>query len=144
MREKPDYLSEREFKCLELYLQYGSKARAGKEAGYSEKTACTQATRLINGKKGKRYLSDRQQKMDNEKIASSNEILEYLTKVMRGDINDITFTGEERPCGIQERTRAATELAKRLCDSNDYGKVNVTILNDIPRPKKEGRENKNE
>lgn len=130
-RPKPDYLNEREFTCLELFIKYGEKKRAGVEAGYSEKTACTQATRLINSKKGKRYLDERMMASDNEKIADANEVMEYLTRVMRGEEQD-QFGLE---VSIQERTRAAQELAKRLIDrTTDAGNSNVQIIVDIPRP----------
>lgn len=129
-RAKPDYLSDREFECLELFIKYGNKTQAGIEAGYSKKTACAQATRLINGKKGKKYLDSRMIQPDNDKIASADEVMEYLTRVMRGQEKD-QFNLE---VSIQERTRAAQELAKRLIDrNNDIGKDNVQIIVDIPR-----------
>lgn len=132
-RKKPDYLSEREFNCLELYIRYGNKRKAGEEAGYSKKTAATQATRLINGIKGQRYLEERLSNQDNEKIASSDEVMEYLTSVMRGEIND-QFDLEP---SLQERTKAATELAKRLIDVKDNISANNIIINcDIPRPER--------
>lgn len=132
-RKKPDYLSEREFTCLELYIKYGNKTKAGIEAGYSEKTASCQATRLINGPKGKRYLEQRMEKIDNQKIADANEVMEYLTRVMRGEEND--QFGLDAP--LAERTKAAKELAIRLLDNQDKSaELSVTIINDIPRPEK--------
>lgn len=130
-RAKPDYLNDREFACLELFIKYGEKKRAGVEAGYSPKTACTQATRLINSKKGKRYLDERMMSVDNEKIASADEVMEYLTRVMRGQEKD-QF---DMDVSIADRTKAAQELAKRLIDRNtDTGNANVQIVVDIPRP----------
>lgn len=132
-RKKPDYLSEREFNCIEIYLKCGNKTQAGIEAGFNPKTACTQAARVINGPKGKKYLAERMQQIDNEKIASADEVMQYLTRVMRGEEKD-QFDLE---VPISERTKAAQELAKRLIDTNTAPEANITINMDIPRPKRE-------
>lgn len=132
-RKKPDYLSEKEFNCIEIYLKCGNKTQAGIEAGFNPKTACTQAARVINGPKGKKYLAERMQQIDNEKIASANEVMEYLTRVMRGEERD-QF---DMDVSIADRTKAAQELAKRLIDTNNQPEANITINMDIPRPKRE-------
>lgn len=134
-RKKPDYLSEREFNCIEIYLKCGNKTQAGIEAGFNPKTACTQAARVINGPKGKKYLAERMKQIDDEKIASANEVMEYLTRVMRGEEKD-QFDLE---VPISERTKAAQELAKRLIDTNNQPEANITINMDIPRPNRESK-----
>ncbi len=132
MRKKPDYLTDKEFTCLELFIKYGNKTKAGIEAGYSKKTAAQQAARVINGKKGKRYLSDRMASYDNEKIASADEVMEYLTRVMRGEERD-QFDLDP---SIADRIKAAQELAKRVIDNNTATTVSVQIIDDIPKRKK--------
>ena len=127
-RAKPDYLSDREFTCLELFIKYGNKTQAGKEAGYSAKTACAQATRLINSEKGKKYLDERMAGVDNEKIASANEILEYWTRVMRNEEKD-QFNLD---APLSERTKAASELARRIIDRNTDAVADVSININIP------------
>lgn len=135
-RKKPDYLTEREFTCLELFIQYGDKTRAGKEAGYSAKTAAAQACRLVNSRKGKKYLDSRMVDLDNEKIADANEAMEYLTRVMRGQEKD-QFDME---VSIADRTKAAQELLKRYDRSTEIGADNVQIIVDIPRPQPEAEQ----
>jgi len=49
---------------------------------------------------------------ESEKIATAEEILQYLTRVMRGQEKD--QFGLDVP--ISERTRAAQELARRIID----------------------------
>ena len=138
-RKKPDYLSEREFNCIEIYLKCGNKTQAGIEAGYKKSTAAQQAGRVINGPKGRKYLAERMKDMDNEKIATADEIMEYLTSVMRGEVKD-QF---DMDVSIQERTRAANELAKRLIDTKTQPDAKINIICDIPMPKAEqGAKNK--
>jgi hypothetical protein len=50
---------------------------------------------------------------EESKIASAEEILQYFTKVMRGEIED-QFGIE---ASLAERTKAAQELAKRKIDA---------------------------
>lgn len=132
-RAKPDYLTDREFTCLELFIKYGEKTKAGLEAGYSKKTAGTQACRLINSEKGQKYLNERMFSLDNEKIADANEVMEYFTRVMRNQEKD-QF---DLDAPLSERTKAAQELAKRLIDSDTSNNISVTIVNDIPRSERE-------
>lgn len=125
---KPDYLNEQQFTCIELYLQTGNVTEAAKKAGYSEKSAQQQGWRLLNGPKAKRWLKEREDIIASEKIADTNEILEYLTRVVRGEEKD-QFGLD---VSISERTRAAIELNKRMFDKVDTS-ANVTIINNIPK-----------
>lgn len=127
-RKKPGYLTEKEFTCLELFLKYGNKTRAGVEAGYAKKSAAQQASRIINSKKGQKYIDDRLYEEDSKKIASANEVMEYLTRVMRGEEKD-QFDLE---ISIAERTKAAQELAKRIVDNNTSADIHVKIVDNIP------------
>lgn len=131
-RKKPENLTQKEFMCLELYIKYGNAKQAAEEAGYSKKTAGTQGCRLINSEKGQAYLAERLEDSDNKAIADANEVMEYLTSVMRGEIQD-QFDIEP---SLAERTKAAQELAKRLVDKSTPD-TSITIINDIPNPIKE-------
>lgn len=126
LRKKPDYLSEQQFNFFEYYLESGNITQSAIKAGYSEKTASAQGSRLLSSVKGKQYIDERMAAMDNEKIASADEVLEYLTRVMRGEEKD-QF---DLDVSIAERTKAATELAKRLVDKQSQ-EVLVRIVDDI-------------
>ena len=72
--------------------------------------------------------------MQSARIADAEEVLQYLTRVMRGEVKD-QFDLDPT---IQDRTKAAELLGKRyklFVDKQEIsGKVEaVTILNDIPR-----------
>ena len=58
------------------------------------------------------YIHAKQEDMSSKTIASAKDVMEYLTKVMRGEIKD--QFGLDAP--LSERTKAATELAKRTVD----------------------------
>jgi phage terminase small subunit len=67
---------------------------------------------LLNKKYITEEINHRLEEMKSKRTADAVEILEYLTSVMRGELKD--QFGLEAP--LSERTKAATELAKRQID----------------------------
>lgn len=130
-RKKPDYLNEMQFKFFEEYIKTNNITQSAIYAGYNKKTAGVQGSRLLSSVKGQRYMEERFADMDNEKVASADEVMEYLTSVMRGEIND-QFDLEP---SLAERTKAGIELAKRLVDRQPTP-APITIINNIPKPQK--------
>lgn len=135
---KPSYLSEKYFIFCEAYIRTNNAAESARQAGYSKKTAGIQGCTLLKHPKIKRYLQERAQDIRDshtETIASTDEVLEYLTSVMRGEITDYNRRGAEIPISIADRTVAAQELAKRLFDMQGNDMSNpVQIVIDIPQP----------
>ena len=82
---------------------------AALKCGFSEKTAAQQGSRVFNKVETQEYIKERLASKDNERIASQDEILEYLTNVMRGNVTD--QLGLETP--VRERNKAAELLGKR-------------------------------
>ena len=70
-------------------------------------------------------------KEEEKRIADAQEVMEYFTSVMRGEVND-QFDLEP---ALSDRTRAAQELAKRMVDTKPV-ESRVTIVNDLPRSDK--------
>lgn len=105
-------LTPLEAEFINLYIETGNARQSVINAGYKTKAPGQYAQTLLN----KSYITDeisyRLEQMKSAKTASATEILEYFTAVMRGEIKD--QFGLEAP--LQERTRAAQELAKRQID----------------------------
>ena len=68
--------------------------------------------------------------MESDKIADIEEVMQYLTSVMRGEKKD-QF---DMDASLSDRTRAAGELAKRLDvrAKNIHVECAVNIIDDIP------------
>lgn len=98
-------LSVKEAKFIDLFLANGNVNKALKEAGLSFKAIS-----------GKDYITDeisyRLSLLKKESIADADEVLQYFTRVMRGQEKD--QFGLDAP--LAERTKAAQELAKRIVD----------------------------
>lgn len=111
-------LSPKEDRFISLYIKYADATQAAKEAGYTVRAEIKnkEAQYVKIGKKqlAKDYIRDeiayRSEEFRNAQIADTNEVLMYLTKVMRGEIKD-QFNLE---ASLQERTSAAKELNRRL------------------------------
>ncbi|MFR1834229.1 MAG: terminase small subunit [Lachnospiraceae bacterium] len=124
----------------DYYIECGNATEAAKRAGYKEKAAY--ATGAENLKKPQiiAYIGERKKQIEDSRIASATEVLQYFTSVMRGEVKD--QFGLDAP--LSERTKAAVELAKRKVDitqNNDTG--GIVIVNNIPRPE-DTKKDKNE
>lgn len=111
-------LSPKEDRFISLYIKYSDATQAAKEAGYTVRAERKdkEAQYIKIGKKilSRDYIKDeiafRSEEFRNSQIADTNEILMYLTNVMRGNIKD-QF---DLDASLQERTSAAKELNRRL------------------------------
>ena len=101
-------LTINEDKFINLYLELGNGQQACIKAGYTTKNPHMYANRLLH----KPYIAEeikfRRDQAYAESQATAAEVMDYLTKVMRGEIKD--QFGLEAP--LSERTKAAQELAK--------------------------------
>lgn len=123
-------LNQKQIRFVQEYMKTNNMTQSAIKAGYSAKTATVQGSRLLTLVKIKDYMNAINERLESEKIADIQEVMEYLTSVMRGEVKD-QFDME---VSVQDRTRAAGELAKRL----DVKAKNVNIegaikiFNDIP------------
>lgn len=119
----------------DYYIKCGNAAEAYRKAGYKNyKSAAVEASKALNNPKISQYIEERQKQIEDSRIASAAEIMQYFTSVMRGEVKD--QFGLEAP--LAERTKAAVELAKRKVDvAQKTDTSGIVIVNNIPRPGKE-------
>ena len=97
----------------DYYIECGNAAEAYRKAGYKNyKSAAVEASKALNNPKVSQYIEERQKQIEDGRIASAAEIMQYFTSVMRGEVKD--QFGLDAP--LAERTKAAVELAKRKVD----------------------------
>ena len=101
-------LSAKEAKFISLFVANGNVNKSLAEAGLTMRAIA-----------GKDYITDeityRLDQLKKETIADADEIMQYFTSVMRGQVKD--QFGLDAP--LSERTAAARELAKRIVDVTD-------------------------
>ena len=105
-----DKLTPKQKAFADYYIQTGNATEAYKMAGYKNyKSAGVEANKTLNNPKVKSYIDERMKVAETKRIASGDEVLQYLTAVMRGEVKD-QF---DLDASIQDRTKAAELLGKR-------------------------------
>lgn len=93
----------------DYYIETGNATEAARRAGYKGKNINRIASENLSKLDIKQYIDERLAKIEDERIAKGEEVLEYLTKVMRGEEKD-QFGLD---ASLQDRTKAAELLGKR-------------------------------
>nr|DAP00970.1 MAG TPA: Terminase small subunit [Caudoviricetes sp.] len=108
------------------YIISGNATEAAIKAGYSEKYANTNASKLLQNTTVKAYIDERLKELSDKKIADQQEVLEYLTSVLRGESSSEVVVIEGQGEGVsrakpmqkapdeKERLKAAELLGKRM------------------------------
>lgn len=101
------------------YLICGNATEAARKAGY--KQPHVQGSQNLGKLSVSEYIEERQKQIEDSRIATIDEVMQYLTSVMRGEIKD-QF---ELEAPLAERTKAAQEILKR---NNEKRKLEVELL----------------
>ena len=137
-------VKEKQKRFCEEYLVDCNATQAAIRTGYSEKTARAIGQRLLTNVDIKKYIDQQLQKLKNEKIADAQEVLEYLTSVMRGEQKEqvALLTGEgvqdlvQKDVSAKDRLKAAELIGKRYALFTEkvelQGETTVQIVDDIP------------
>ena len=147
-------LTEKQKRFCDEYLIDLNATQAAIRAGYSKKTANEQAARMLAKVSIKEYIAERMAEKESELIASQDEVLRYLTSVMRreyaehvvvtvsekksyykpdeaGTMRKVTEEKEEAqiveiPAKLSDANKAAELLGKRYSLFTDSMKLDVT------------------
>lgn len=107
-------LTERQQRFADLYLKLGNASEAAEQAGY--KRSYAQGAKRQPAVQ--EYMRDRLEEMRRKNVASADEVLEFLTRVMRGEV-----AGERPEKNSSPRMKAAELLGRRLGVFTDVGSV---------------------
>lgn len=146
--------------ATEYIINKGNAYKAALSAGYSNytakvayqwleepKTNSTEKRNLPYKPELKAYIEEQVEKIQSEKVATAQEVMEYLTSVMRGESESEVVVIEG--CGMgesvarklmknpdeKEKLKAAAEMAKILGISKekiDLSASQVVIVDDVP------------
>lgn len=104
-----DKMTEKQKAFCDYYIETGNATEAAIKAGYSKKTAKVIGSENLTKPYLKQYIDERLAQIEDARIAKGEEVLQYLTKVMRGEEKD-QFGLD---ASLQDRTKAAELLGKR-------------------------------
>lgn len=135
-------LSTKQKDFADEYIICGNATQAAIEAGYSVNYAKSQSHKLLVNVGVKSYIDERLKEIESAKTATQQEVLEYLTSVMRGEHKEQTLIG--RGQGFQEITNISVSAKDRLKAADILNKIHmareeksatkedIVIVNDIP------------
>ncbi|PGZ45708.1 terminase small subunit [Bacillus anthracis] len=127
----------------DYYIETGNATEAAKKAGYSQKTAKEMGNENLSKPHLKAYIEERMSQKEEERVASQDEILEFLTRVMRGQTTEQIPVGkgegyfelEDKDTYVKDRVRAAELLGKRHMMWTEKKEIEVTVptfVDDVP------------
>lgn len=102
-------LKPKELIFAEEWLKTTNATQSAIKAGYSERTAYSAGSRLLKKVDVKQYIDERLAEMKENSIADTNEVMQFLSSTMRGDIPD-QFGLDP---ALNDRLKAAELLGKR-------------------------------
>lgn len=136
-------MTAKQKKFCDEYLIDCNATQAAIRAGYSQKTAKQIGQENLTKLDLKTYIDERLEKIRNDKTADAQEVLEYLTAVMRGEQTEQTLKligeGAQQITDIdvsaKERLKAAELIGKRYGMFKDGlnlgGAVPVMFVDDL-------------
>jgi phage terminase small subunit len=138
-------LTEKQKRFVDYYIELGNATEAARKAGYSERSAKQIGNENLT--KLDFYIQKRLAELEEKRIAKANEVMKYLTAVMRGEEKEEIIVVENigdyesrariinKQVSAKERIRAAELLGKRYAlfkdNVNLSGEVGVQIIDDI-------------
>jgi hypothetical protein len=123
--KKKDKLTLKQKRFADEYIISGNATQSAIKAGYSKKTAGVIAVENLEKPNIKAYIGERLKELDDKAIAKQEEVLQYLTAVMRGQSKSAVVVIEGLGEGLSEarlinktpdekdRIKAAELLGKR-------------------------------
>lgn len=125
------------------YIISGNATQAATLAGYSKKTARSIGQENLTKPDIKKYIDERLEELESSKIAKQDEVLRYLTSIMRGFETEQTLRGtgegmqtiDDIEVSAKDRIKAAELIGKRYAMWTDKqevtGDIAITFIDDI-------------
>lgn len=113
----------------DYYIECGNATEAAKRAGYSENNVGVNAAKTLKNPNVSAYIAERMEEQTKKRVADANEVIEFYTAVMRGEVKDQFGLDSS----LSDRLKAADSLAKRLAiaEQNQGGGDVVRVIVDV-------------
>ena len=107
------------------------------KVGYSINYAKSQSHKLLENVGIKSYIDERMKEIESKKSATQQEVIEYLTSVMRGEHKEEILIGQGQ--GFQEITYIDVSAKDRLKAANLLNKIHQARESKQDETKKEDK-----
>ena len=120
-------LNERQKAFADYYIQTGNATEAAVKAGYSEKTAYSIGNENLKKPEISAYIGERMAEQGEKRVADANEVIEFYTAVMRGEVKD-QFGLD---ASLSDRLKAGDALMKRYAVTDNGSKGIIEKLDKV-------------
>lgn len=127
----------------DYYIETGNATEAAKKAGYKGRNLNRVASENLTKLDIRNYIDERMAEKEGQRIASQDEVLQFFTSVMRGEViervpvvlkNRYEMVNKEP--SISDRLRAGEDIAKRYGMFREGLDVTnnslIRIVDDVP------------
>lgn len=126
----------------EYYIETGNATQSAVKAGYSKKTARVIGQENLLKPAIKFYIDEKMKELESKRIAKAEEVLEYLTRVLRGEETEQVVVTEnigdfmseakviDKEISAKDKIKAAELLGKRyrLFTDKIEANINQTVV----------------
>lgn len=140
IEELAQKLTKKERIFADEYVKTTNGTQSAITAGYSEKTASVTGSKMLRKPKVRQYIDAVMNERSKDTIATADEVLEYLTRVVRGEEKDAFGLD----VSVVDKTKAAELLGKRHMLFTDKVKLSAEVEIDISDRMKKARSRSNE
>ena len=118
-------LTEKQRRFVDYYIETGNATESARRAGYSSKTAEAIGLENLGKPRIKAAIDARLRELEDKRIAKADEVLQFLTSTLRGEVKEervvVEGTGDGRSdariitvqVSARDRLEAAKSLLKR-------------------------------
>ena len=110
----------------DYYIECGNSTEAARKAGYSEKTSRFIGSENLTKPNISAYIAERMQAQNEARVASADEVLQFFSSVMRGEVKD-QFGLD---AALSDRLNAGKELMKRYAAADNSARADVPQIID--------------
>ena len=117
-------MTDKQKRFCDEYLIDCNATQAAIRAGYSEKTAYSIGDENLKKPELKNYIDERMAELASEKVATADEVIQYLTSVLRGSSEgeEIVVEGIGDGCSEARTMKKAPSEKERLKAAELLGK----------------------
>ena len=126
----------------EYYIETGNATESARKAGYKGKNLNRIASENLEKLNIKNYIDEKMKELERKRIAKAEEVLEYLTRVLRGEETEQVVVTEnigdfmseakviDKELSAKDKIKAAELLGKRyrLFTDKIEADVNQTVV----------------
>lgn len=110
----------------DYYIESGNSTEAAKKAGYSAKASRFIGSENLTKPNISAYIAERMQAQNEARVASADEVLQFFSSVMRGEVKD-QFGLD---AALSDRLNAGKELMKRYAAADNSARADVPQIID--------------